>query len=118
MFIRLYLYAQNDNDAKDIYDDCVSQIADYIVEKDGLKVEQYWKFSDMYVVEESIKFNIDVDEFQTFLKSISDSWLQFGYPETDELLASETDSGKYMKNKISMVNLFFDDEELFLLSNM
>ena len=118
MFMRLFLYAENDLYALDIYEDCVKHIADYIVERDGLKVEPYWKFSDMYVIEESFKVNIDGDKYQIFLKSISDSWIQFGYPEVNELLASETGSGEYMKDKLSMVNLFFDDEELHLIPKM
>ena len=77
-----------------------------------------WKFSDMYVIEESFKVKIDRDKYQSFLKSISDCWVQFGYPEINELLASETDLGKYMKNNLSMVNLFFEDEELHLIPKM
>lgn len=118
MFMRFFLYAENDNAALDIYEDCVKHIANYIIERYGLKVEPYWKFSDMYVIEETIKVNIEEDKYQSFLKSISDSWTHFGYPKTNELLASETGSGKYMKNKLSMVNLFFEDKELYLIPKL
>lgn len=56
------------------------------------------------------------NKYQSFLQSISDSWIPFGYPEVNELLASETGPGKYMKNKLSMVNLFFEDKELYLIA--
>lgn len=118
MFMRFFLYAENDNDAMYVYEDCIKHIVDYIVERDGLKVKPYWKFSDMYVIEESFKVKIDRDKYQSFLKSISDCWVQFGYPEINELLASETGLGKYMKNNLSMVNLFFEDEELHLIPKM
>lgn len=118
MFMRFFLYAENDNAALDIYEDCVKHIANYIIERYGLKVEPYWKFSDMYVIEESIKVSIKEDKYQSFLQSISDSWIPFGYPEVNELLASETGSGKYMRDKLSMVNLFFEDKELYLISQL
>lgn len=116
--MRFFLYAEDDNAALVIYEDCVKHIANYIIERYGLKVEPYWKISDMYVIEESIKVNIERDKYQIFLKSISDSWIQFGYPEVNELLASEAGSGKYMKNKLSMVNLFFENEELYLIPQL
>lgn len=118
MFMRFFVYAENDNIALDIYEDCLKYIANYIIKRYELKVEPYWKFTDMYVIEESIKVNIKRDKYHSFLQSISDSWIPFGYPDVNELLASETGSGKYMKNKLSMVNLFFEDKEMYLIPEL
>ncbi len=60
----------------------------------------------MYVIEEILEVSTNTDKFESFLKSISDKWLRYGFPVTDELLASETSSGRYMRNKVSMVNIF------------
>ncbi len=104
MLMRFFLYSKNENDAIDIFEDCISCITNYVVERREQKLEPYWKFSDMYVVEETLKFNINTNKFTSFLKSIS-----------DKLLASEITFGRYMRNKVSMVNTIFDDGELHLI---
>lgn len=57
-------------------------------------------------LEEILKVNISIVSFESFLKSISDKWLKYGFPVTDELLASETNSGRYIRTKVSMANIF------------
>lgn len=37
MFMRFFLYAENDNDAMYVYEDCIKHIVDYIVERDGFR---------------------------------------------------------------------------------
>lgn len=118
MFLRFFVYAVNDNDAMEIIDDCLNSIKTYIFEKSEFILKPYWKILDMYVVDVSLKLKIEKVKFVNFLQSISDHWLQFGSSVTDELLASETDGiFKYMKNKISMVNIFFENDELYLVAD-
>lgn len=115
MFFRFFIYAGKDDDAIKIFDDCLKDIKVYITKKSNFKIEPYWKFNDMYVVEVSLKLEIEKGKFIAFLDSISDNWLQFG---DDELLASENIDGfsENIKNKISMVNVFLEDEELYLIT--
>ncbi|MDE7422209.1 MAG: hypothetical protein K2N51_00695 [Lachnospiraceae bacterium] len=118
MFLRFFVYAVNDNDAMEIIDDCLNSIKTCIFKKSEFILKPYWKIPDMYVVEVSLKLKIEKVKFVNFLESISDHWLQFGSSVTDELLASETDGiCKYMKNKISMVNIFFENDELYLVAD-
>lgn len=114
MFFRFFIYARKDDDAIKIFDDCLKDIKVYITTKSNFKIEPYWKFNNMYVVEMSLKLEIEKDKFIAFMDSISDNWLRFG---NDELLASENIDGysENIKNKISMVNAFLEDEELYLI---
>lgn len=115
MFFRFFIYAGNDDEAIKIFDDCLKDIKYYIIKKSNFTIEPYWKFTNMYVVEVSLKLEIEKGKFITFMDSISDNWLQFG---SDELLASENIDGfsGNIKNKISMVNAFMEDEELYLIT--
>ena len=118
MFFRFYVYADREEDAFIIYNNCMNPVMDHVVEIQELKTEPYWKFSDMYVIELSVTLNIKKDMFGTFLESISDDWEQFGKP-VDELLASEKrPTCMYIKDKVSMINIYFEECELHLVPEL
>lgn len=121
MFIRFYVYADNEEDALHIYKHCMDNVQKYIIEEQIHSMIPYWKFSDMYVIEVSWTWNIDIALFRTFLESISNNWSHYGRALAGEfsLLASETNKDcTYMQSKISMVDMHFEkEEELYLINS-
>ena len=117
MLFRFFIYANAENEARYIYTECIKDIKDNIVNDFyDLIIKPYWKISGIYVLEISIELNIEKGSFWRFLESMSDSWLKFGSTLADELLASETSEGcKYMKKGLSMVNIFFEEREVYLV---
>ncbi len=115
MFLKFFIYADSKEEAHAIYNECMEDMTYFIVEIQEFEVKQYWKFSDMYVVKALLKLDITEDSFFCFLQSISDDWAHYGLPVIN-LLASETSPDcNYIKEKISMVTIFFEEEELYLI---
>lgn len=119
MFIRFYVYADNEENALRIYRHCKNNVQKYIKKEQLDSVTPYWKFSDMYVLEVSFTWSIKAKQFEFFLDSICDYWCSFGRPLANEfsLLASETNKDcTYMQNSISMIEILFEnDAELHML---
>lgn len=65
----------------------------------------YWKIDGMYVVEIKLEFNdkLNNNNFNEFLKSISDNWSIFGI-YNEELMSSDTN---YIE--LDMISMFFDN---------
>ena len=108
MFIRLFVYANNEINAKEISENIISNIESFIVEKKYIKIETYWKIEQIYIIELSIELNkeINTEAWINFLKRISDKWEFYGDP-IDEILISESLNGcDYIRKDISMINIF------------
>ena len=100
-----FVDAKSEEDAIEYIKNCIK----LYVEKYTLKsTEKYWKISDMYVVRVVIK--VRKDKLSLFFDSLSDTWEEFGWPETDELLASSNNINcKYIKERLSLINIFLDE---------
>ena len=108
MFIRLFAYANNENNAKLVTNSVLDSIYHNIDKIEYDSCEPYWKINGIYKVEIKVllKESLTDGQFQFFINDISDKWLLFGSP-TDEFLASETTEGcNYIKSGVSLINIF------------
>lgn len=111
MLFRFYIYSEKKDKAIEIFEEVIEVIEKNIRKREVIKVEPYWKISGIYVVEALIEPDIFWKDkiFSKFMQSIADVWKEFGNP-TDELLASkEMENCVYMRNELSMVNIFLDN---------
>ena len=107
MFIRLFAECDDKETALDIYRDVMDGMKDNVVNEEIIEVKPYWKIEGIFVVEAemNLKRELNDEELNQFLASISDKWLRFGEP-ADEFLASVTTEGcKYMKKGVYMINI-------------
>ena len=91
MFIRLYVYSNNNIESKNISKEVVKPLENYIEKIKYIANKPYWKIDGMYVVEIKIKLydKLNQNYFNKFLKEISNDWSILGINE-DELIASDT----------------------------
>lgn len=109
MFIRLFAECDDKETALDIYRDVMGGMKENVENEEIVDVKPYWKMKGIFVVEAEmdLKRELNDEELNHFLASISDKWLRFGDP-TDELLASVTTEGcNYMKKGVYMINIHF-----------
>ena len=116
MFMRLIVYAEKEEEAYAVYNDCVKDIEDSILEVQTMKLKPYWKIAGMYEIETALKLNIIKEKFILFLDSISDYWEELGAPVPNDLLATAAAAGcHYIKSNISLVDLFLEEAEYSLI---
>lgn len=116
--MRLIVYAEKEEEARAIYNDCVKDIKDSILRVKEKKFKPYWKIAGMYEIEKDLRLdlNIDKEKFILFLDSISDYWEEMGIPVPYDLLATEAAAEcNYIKNNICLVSLFLEEAEYPLL---
>lgn len=116
--MRLIVYAEKEEEARAIYNDCVKDIKDSILRVKEKKFKPYWKIAGMYEIEKDLRLdlNIEKEKFILFLDSISDYWEEMGIPVPYDLLATEAAAEcNYIKNNICLVNLFLEEAEYPLL---
>ena len=109
MLIRIFTDTDTENNTKKVYEDFTERISNFIKEIKSIKMESYWKYSDMYVIEIDIKLTCTPYDmqFQEFLYKISDKWHFCGIP-VDEAVASINDDGcSYIINGVNMINIFY-----------
>lgn len=108
MLIRIFANSNTEDKAIQIYKKFIQATMLFIKDEKIDKVEPYWKYDDMYVIEANIILICDMESkrFGDFLNKISDKWQFFGTP-VDEVLASlNIDGCKYMIDGIEMINIF------------
>ncbi|KML31413.1 MULTISPECIES: hypothetical protein [Priestia] len=111
MFVRLYVTAKNKTDAKKNLKICLEKINPILVKANVEKLEPYWKFDDMYVVELNliVKKDLSLNELTQLLETISDKWQYYGDP-INEFLASKTAEGcNYILKGVEMINIYLDE---------
>lgn len=100
-----FVEAKSEEDAIEYISNCIQLYTEEYVLK---SIEEYWKIRGTYVVRFTIK--VEKDNLPLFLDSLSDVWEEYGCPKTDELLASRNNINcKYIKEKISLINIFLDE---------
>lgn len=106
LFIRLYVYSNNNIESKNIAKEVVKPLENYIEKIKYIANKPYWKIDGMYVVEIKIKLydKLNQDYFNKFLKEISNDWSILGINE-DELIASDTNC-----MELEMVYICIDDK--------
>jgi hypothetical protein len=92
-----------------VYKKFIERISNFIEEVKSIKMEPYWKYSDMYVIETDIKLNCTPNDmqFQEFLYKVSDKWQFFGIPVNEALASIDADGCSYIINGINMINIFY-----------
>lgn len=116
--MRLIVYAEKEEEARAIYNDCVKDIKDSILRVKEKKFKPYWKIAGMYEIEKDLRLdlNIEKEKFILFLDSISDYWEEMGIPVPYDLLATEAAAEcNYIKNNVCLVSLFLEEAEYPLL---
>lgn len=99
------MYSNNKKESKDFTEYTVKPLNNYIKRIKYKSNKPYWKIDGMYVVEIKLEFNdkLNNNNFNEFLKSISDNWSIFGM-HNEELMSSDTN---YIE--LDMINMFFDN---------
>ena len=80
----------------------------YIERIEYKKFEPYWKYDDMYEIEFEVSFSDDYTQvqFDNFIYSISDKWIDSGY----SVIASEMAEGcTYIKDGIGLIEICYDE---------
>ena len=116
--MRLIVYAEKEEEARAIYNDCVKDIKDSILRVQEKKFKPYWKIAGMYEIEKDLRLdlNIEKEKFILFLDSISDYWEEMGIPVPYDLLATEAAAEcNFIKNNVCLVSLFLEEAEYPLL---
>ncbi|MFB8425050.1 hypothetical protein ACFC4S_23825 [Priestia megaterium] len=114
MFVRLYITAQNEPEAKGNLIIVLEKLKSILIKTNVEKLEPYWKFNDMYVVELSleVKKDLTLSGLKYLLESISDRWEYYGEP-INELLASKTVEGcNYILKNVEMINIYLDKYDI------
>ncbi|EQB89251.1 hypothetical protein J2Z44_004292 [Clostridium punense] len=109
MYVRMFIDAKTESNAKDIYEKFIDKINIFIKSEKILKVEPYWKYENMYVLDTNILINCDIGSkrFEEFLYAMADKWKFMGIP-IDEAVASLNMEGcKYIIEGINMINIFY-----------
>ena len=108
MFIRLFAYAANDDEARVVAENCLGSLSQNISAVEYTLSEPYRKMDGVYKVELTVSFVQDLSDsqFKVFLDDVSDKWTTFGTP-VNEYLASDTTEGcEYIRDGISLINIF------------
>ena len=108
MFINLFIYSNDEEEAKKIVNELLQSERQYIKEIEYKRFEPYWKFDDMFEIEFEVQFNeaFTQEKFERFLEGISDKWADYG----DSVLASDTTEGcNYIKDGIGLINIIYDE---------
>jgi len=112
LFIRLYVTAQNEKEAKVTLKAVLEKIKQIVIRINVEKVEPYWKFNDMYVIELNliVKKELNPSQLKRLLESIADKWSCYGEP-INEFLASKTTKGcNYILKGVEMINIYLDED--------
>lgn len=110
MIVKIFANASNKNEAIEVYKNFINIINEYIKFEKLKKIEPYWKFKDMYIVEVSVDLHCQFgsEHFDQFLYRICDKWEHFGNP-IDELLASASNvETGYILENVEMINIFLN----------
>lgn len=105
MIIRYYVEESSELMARELIENTCKCLEKEIIKKEYQKLEKYWKIEGAYLVEVILELNDNISEFQNYLESIADYWIELGNP-VEELLASRTDKNcNFIKEKFIMVNI-------------
>lgn len=109
MRIRIFINAVTEEEATEVYKRFIDLTNSAIKSEKITRVEPYWKFEDMFIIEAHVLLNCDVysERFDEFLHKISDKWSFFGIPINEALASATTKGCRYIIDKIEMVNIFY-----------
>lgn len=109
MLIKIFINADTEVKAIKVYNEFIEKIGNFIEEEKNIKIEPYWKYDDMYVIETIIILTCTPNDmqFQEFLHKISDKWQFFGLPIDEALASINSDGCSYMINGINMINILY-----------
>lgn len=109
MFIRIFVVSRTADEAKGVYLSFLDKTKYFLRKEEINKIEPYWKYDDMYVIETDILLNCDVGstQFEEFLHQISDKWTFLGKPVNNAIASLTTEGCKYIVKDIDMINIFY-----------
>lgn len=110
MFINLFIYSDNEENAKKIVNELFKNEQSYIKKIEYKRFEPYWKFDNMFEIEFEVQFNeaFTQEKFEKFIGKISDKWTSLGDP-VHSILASDTTEGcNYIKEGVGLIEIFFN----------
>lgn len=109
MIIRIFVNVNTDNEATEVYRKFIGSTESFITEEKVIKIQQYWKYKNMFILETNVLLNCDIGskQFDEFLNKISDKWQFFGIPVDEALTTSKTEGCNYTIDKVAMVNIFY-----------
>jgi hypothetical protein len=109
MFVKIFAFSNNKDEAKVVYRRFIETTRQYIKEEKIEKIEPYWKFEDSQIIRANIILNCDIGskQFEEFLSKISDKWEFLGMPIEEALASVNAPGCKYIIDGIEMVNLFY-----------
>lgn len=104
MFIKFFVGAVDENEAKKIVEDSLEEIEEIINKKIFKSLTSYWKMKDTYVVEMKIK--LFPKALNNFLEFYSDKWLELGCPVNELVASKNSQESVYMKQGFILINIF------------
>lgn len=109
MRVRIFINAATEDEVTKVYEKFIDLTKSNIKSEKVIKVEPYWKFEDMFIIETDILLNCDIssDRFDELLQKISDKWSFFGIPVNEALASATTKGCRYIMDKVEMVNIFY-----------
>ena len=109
VFVRLFTNVENEQKAKDLLQDILGPIRQYILLLKELKVEPYWKIKELFVVECLLELDEHFGETEksAFLDNIAETKHDHG---DDVYVISDQDPGR-IKDGVCLLVVFFDYEE-------
>lgn len=115
MFVRMFLYAKSKEEATAICNDILSNIDLYIEQRKIVEITPYWKIEGIFQIELSVVLknnSINSEDWERFLKTLSNIWLSYGEPIDEILITRKLDGSIMCNEKIEMINIFFDCEKI------
>ncbi|MBD5136548.1 MAG: hypothetical protein HDT39_11405 [Lachnospiraceae bacterium] len=115
MFIRMFLYAKSKKETISICSNILSNIDIHIEKRKVVEIVPYWKIEGVFQIELSIALknnSIDSNDWERFLKTLSNIWLSYGEPIDEILITRKLDGSIIDNEKIEMINIFLDNEKI------
>ncbi len=109
MFIRIFIINNNFNGAEKVLLDVINLLPIKIKKHSVDKLEQYWKFEEMIVLESNIKLDrkLTEDEKKEFALRIGNNAEFYGDPIEEFLISLSADDIEIYNKYIYMIDIYF-----------
>jgi hypothetical protein len=109
MFVRLFVDANDENEALNTYQWMIKKIENYIKSEEIKKIEPYWKIEGVFIIETQMEFIFDAtnEMFMNILNCISDKWIFSGIPVDEALASVDTEGCNYIIDGLKLINIFY-----------
>ena len=106
----MFLYSESKEEAVGICNSILSDIDLYIEERKIVDISPYWKIEGIFQIELNVVLknnDINSEDWEGFLKTLSNIWLNYGEPTDEILITRKLDESIIYNEKIEMINIFF-----------